>query len=227
MSQTMTPAKGRTNGSGRAHHAADDVVGTTARMAARNRGRVLLGCLVLVVSALFAAVLFSSASDRHAVLVVTRAIAPGQVLQSADLREEMVAVGPGVSAIPASDRSRVVGRTAAVALTPGALLNNGDLSDATTIDPSRAVLGAQLKAGQYPSGLRAGDRVLAYVIAAEGATGGNAASPEAIDATVVKVDQLSDDSSSIVVSLAVAPNDAGILTTAAARNRLTLVLAPR
>jgi len=187
---------------------------------------VLLGCLVLVVSALCAAVLFSNASDRHAVLVVTRPVAAGQVLQAADLREEMVAVDPGVSSIPAADRSRVVGRTAAVALTPGALLNAGELGDASTIDPALSVLGAQLKAGQYPSGLRAGDRALAYVIAAEGATG-DSTIPKPIDALVVKVEPLGDDSSSIVVSLGVAPGDAGIVASAAARNRLTLVLAPR
>jgi hypothetical protein len=223
--QSTTPTTSRTNGSSRVQPGPNDALGSTARMAARNRTRVLLGCLVLVISMLAAAVLFSNASDRHPVLVVSRAVAAGQVLQSADVRDEMVAVGPGVNTIPAADRTRVVGRTAAVALSPGGLLNNGQLTDGHQVDSSLAVLGASLKEGQYPSGLRSGDRVLAYVIPPDSASG-ESSIPKPIDATVVKVEQGVDSSGSIVVSVAVAPGDAGVLTAAAARNRLSLVLAP-
>lgn len=226
MPQSSTSTAVRPNGSARFQPSNGNTVGTTARLAARNRTRVLVGCLVLIVSALAAAVLYSNASNRQMVLAINRPIAVGQVVQNSDLRDVSVAVGPGVTTVPATERSHIVGRTAAVALVPGALLTPNQLGDGSPIDASLAIVGAQLKPGQYPSGLRAGDHVLAFVIPPDAAIG-ESTTPKAIDATVVRVDQGGDAATSIVVSLGVAPGDAGVVTTAAARNRLNIVLAPR
>lgn len=214
------------NGSGeRGRPAPPDHRRAMPRFTARKRSRILAGLVVLIVSSLAAAVLYADAGERRPVLAVARPVAAGQTIRAADLREVLVAADHGLDTLAANRRSQVIGRTAAVPLVPGSLLSGGQLAEGAIVDPDRAVVGALLKAGHYPAGLRAGDQVLAFIIPPDSATGDDPV-PAGVGAVVVEVREGSD-AASVTVSLAVDPNDAGALAIAAARGRLTLVRAPR
>lgn len=213
-----------TNGSSaRRRQPLQQAVGTTARASARNRSRILVGCLLALGCAFAAAVLYSDAGERRPVLVVARPVAAGQTIEATDLREVMVATDGDVETISASDRSDVVGRTASVPLAAGSMLTADQVGDSTLLDPSEAVLGAVLGEGLYPAELRAGDRVLLYEVpnaTDEGQAG------EALRATVVAVRE-GQAPGSVNATLSVAAADAGAVAMAAAQDRLIVVLAPR
>jgi len=212
------------NGSGLTRRAEiKDTPGSAARISARNRSRILVGCLVTVASAFTVAVLYSDAGERQSVLAVAQPVAAGQIIEADDLREVRVATDGSVSTVAATASADVVGRTASVALVPGALLTEDQFGDAPLFDPSEAVFGAVLAEGRYPVELRAGDRVLLYELPGSNDT----AKPiEAVRATVVAVRD-GQTPGSISATLSVAAGDAGAMATAAGQDRLILVLAPR
>jgi hypothetical protein len=211
------------NGSGPTRPAIKDTPGSAARISARNRSRILVGCLVTLASAFAVAVLYSDAGERRSVLAVAQPVAAGQVIEAGDLREVRVATDGGVSTVAATASADVVGRTAAVPLVPGALLTEEQFGDAPVFDPSEAVFGAVLAEGRYPVELRAGDRVLLYELP----DASEAAKPiEAVRATVVAVRD-GQTLGSISATVSVAAGDAGAMATAAGQDRLILVLAPR
>lgn len=225
MSSTKTTDRAATNGS--RPSPVGRPVGTTARTAARNRSRIALGAFVLVASALAAGLMYANLGDRQPVLAVARAVEAGQVIESADLREVLAAPVPGVRTVPAANRQAMVGRSAAVRLMPGALLHPAQLASATTRESGQAIVGAVLKPGLYPLGLRVGDEVLAVVVPIEGTPSTDSDVGPPMTAEVTAIQPASNPGSGLSVSLGVEPGDASMLATAAARGRLTLVLAPR
>lgn len=98
-------------------------------------------------------------SDKSPVLVVAEPLAAGQTITSDVVRSIPVAADAGVGMIDASLASKVIGRTAAVPLTPGTLLNVSDIGKATFPPAGQAELAVALRAGAYPLDLAAGDRV--------------------------------------------------------------------
>lgn len=199
------------------------VLGSAARSSARSRSRILIGCLVALVSAFAVALLYADAGERQPVLVVARPVAAGQTIEAGDLREVLVAADGDVQMIDAAERTQVVGRTASVPLAAGSILTPDQVGDSTLLDPSDAVFGALLGEGSYPVELRAGDRVLLYVLPSGEAEDGTT---EPVRATVVAVrDGLAPGSANATFS--VDAGDAGAAATAAGQDRLIVVLAPR
>jgi hypothetical protein len=225
--RTPTPVTG--NGAlRRGPLATAPATGTTAKAAARNRTRIVVGALLMVVSALAAGLLFAGLGDKHPVIGVARPVAVGQVIQEGDLTQTLAGAADGIRTMPWSSRTSVVGKTAAVGLVPGSLLNPSQLATGTAIDPGDAVVGAVLKPGQFPVGLRPGDKVLAIVLPPEAATDtGQGRIEPPVTATVASIATLPDSGGGLSVSLAVSPGDAAALAVAGARGRLSLVLAPR
>ncbi len=198
------------------------------RPPSRNRARVAAGVILLAVSALAAVLLYGDLGDRRPVLAAARPVAAGQVIQDSDLREVRVATDSGVGTVPAAGKGRVVGRPAAVALVPGGLLTAGQLADGPVLPSGSAVIGATLKPGQFPGGLRSGDSVLVVVMPAEElATSVETAPPIPVRATVVATDRIPDSSGAVSISLAVPSAQASGLAVGGARGRLALVLEPR
>lgn len=198
-----------------------------SRGSGRGRGRLAAGVAVLGVSALAAVALYGSVGDRQPVLAVARPVAAGQAIAAPDLTVVRVAADPGVRTIPASQRSRIVGRSAGVALAPGALLAPAQLADGPTLPPGSVVVGALLKPGQFPLGLRPGDSVLvvplvpATQVALLGGPAADAAKP--IRATVAAVEKVSDAGGSTTVSLAVVSELAPTVAAAGAEGRLSVM----
>lgn len=227
---STTTAPGALNGNGALRAPSPPAGGPTPRtkqMASRQRTRMILGLLLVLGSALAAAVLYANVGNRHAVLVVDRSVPVGQEITAADLGEALVSGDGAVRAtIPSADAGRIVGRFAAVDLVAGSFLASGHLADGPLAGSDDAVIGATLREGQYPLGVTDGDRVLAVVLPPESAPAEETPDAVPVEATVVAVGELSD-LGGIAVSLAVQPDDAPRVAIAGARGRLALVVVPR
>jgi hypothetical protein len=200
----------------------------TQRASARSRSRVLLGALVLAVGALGGAVILGNAGHRHPVVVAVRAVAAGEVIQARDLTTAHMAADAGVATVPGGDEASLVGRVATVALVPGAVVAPEDVGAGRGPGGGQAVIGATLKPGQAPIGLRAGDGVLIVSMPSQSQAGtGTATQATPSSGTVVAVASIPDSGGSVTVSLAVPPQAAAALAVAGAQGNLALVLEPR
>lgn len=188
---------------------------------ARRPGLIATAVLLIVGFALTGALLVSRAGDTSQVLVVARPVAAGHVISAADLGVVRVA-GP-VRAIGAGDVSTVVGRTAAVGLVGGQVLNRDMLAAAAVPAANQAMIGLALRPGQFPAdGLAVGDQVLAVVIPAATDT---AATP-ARALTTAEVYGLRADptnSSATLVTLLLPLNQANQVLSQSAVGRIGLV----
>jgi hypothetical protein len=186
---------------------------------------VVVGVLLVIGCALA----FTDASlhlgSREQVLVVAQPLAAGQVLTPGDLRAAKVSTGSGLAAIPATEESRVVGRSVAVPLVAGALLTSGEVGSASPVGSGLDVVALALKAGSFPPDLAAGDRVQVVPVSSPSNSAsaiGTAGSPVA--ATVLAVEAAPAASNSgTVFSLQVAKSDAAEVASLAAANEASLV----
>lgn len=185
----------------------------------RNRGRIAAGALLLAASALLAVAIYSSVGDRKPVLALSQVVDPGAVIEADDLTVVRVAVDANVATVPASQRSAVVGQRAAVRLFPGMLLSQAAIARGPVLPPGSSVIGAIVRSGQYPMGLRPGDEVL--VVVTGGTSGGAPSDP--VPATIVSVSS-SSGADGTAISLAVPSREAPRLAVAGAEARLVLVV---
>lgn len=137
-------------------------LGVVAPRAPRRRAAVIgvvIGLLLAVVCALGFSAILGSVDKRSSVLVTTRPMVPGQRFTAADLGVAKVGADSGVETVAAADRGRIVGRVAAFGVPQGALLTSKHISSSPAIEAGSAVVGLALRAGQFPAGVRPGDRV--------------------------------------------------------------------
>ena len=195
--------------------------------AGRNRSRVALGAFLILTLSLAFAITYSNGHERTPVLAVARSVAPGAVIAAADLREVGISSDRGLQPIPAAERNRVVGRTAAVALSPGTLLTNAQLASGPSVGPGRAVVGVALKPGQFPPELRVGDAVTIVLAAAGDAAsvdGGTGAAAVSVEGRISGVTPSSGGGPETVVSLDVADKVAPAIAIAAGRSQVSVIL---
>lgn len=202
-----------------------------------TRGRrqiplVVVGVLLVVGGALAFADASLHLGSRQEVLVVSHSVAAGDVLTARDVSVVRVSTGSGVSVIPLSSESSVIGRPVAVPLVAGALLTRGEVGTTSPVGAGSDVVAVGLKAGQYPPALAAGDRVLVVsvtsptsVVAPSDAGGSTpSSSGGSVSATVLKVDVPSADSQNpTVFSLRVSSAGVGKVATLAAAGDASLV----
>lgn len=189
----------------------------------RSTARIAIGVLVVALSALGAAVLFSSAADRVTVIGVARDVPIGRKITEEDLREVSIAGGSGLQSIPADDAATVIGRTASVQLIGGSLLNPGQLADGPSLPEGTVIVGAVLKGGQYPVGLSIGDTVDVVETTSPDASG--VGEPVVRGrATVTNIAEPDDGQSQLLVSLAVPSDAATAVSSAGAAGRISLVV---
>lgn len=152
--------------------AARDVPGDRLPRPPRRRraGLASLSLLMIVGGAAGAGLLAVRLDDRSPVLVAAGHIGAGQQIRAEDLATTSVAAD-GVSLIPASEASQLIGRYAATDIPAGRLLDPQMISTTGLLKQGRAAIGVVLKPGHAPaSGLRAGDVVqLIRVIDGKGA----------------------------------------------------------
>lgn len=222
---TRTAARnGSTPTSGAPHAAAQRSSPPAQRPAARrNTARVAVGVVVMALSALGAATVFSSAADRTVVIGIARDVPPGAEITAADLREVSISTGSGVSVVPAERASDVVGRTASVPLTAGSLLHPDQLTDGPVLAEGTVLVGAALKSGQFPVGLGIGDAVEIVETTPPDASGSGDAVSRGTG-TVTDLSESIDGQSSRTVSIAVPAEQAAVISAAGAAGRISLVV---
>lgn len=189
----------------------------------RNTTRIAIGLMVLVVSVLATLTLYSSAGDRHTVIAVRRDVAAGKTITIGDLKEVSISADASVSTMPAADAERVIGEVAAVPLAAGSLLTSNQVGAAPELAAGEAMVGAVLKAGQYPSGLQIGSTVGIVDVPTINATG--VSEPVRLGTgRVSDITESSNDGTTVVVSLIVADTTAESVASAGAAGRLSLVV---
>jgi hypothetical protein len=194
----------------------------------RRPAIVLVGLLLILVGAAVTAQLFLQVGGRTAVLAVARPVTAGHPITGQDLTEVRISVDPALRAVPASERSRVVGQVATVDLLPRSLLTREALATASVPGAGQAIVGVALKAGQMPSALKAGDHVM-LVLTPPAGSGGTAAPPGPAgrvlveDAEVFDLRQAETDQAT-VASVVVARGEAADVARAQATGQVSLVL---
>ncbi|WP_157902557.1 flagellar biosynthesis protein FlgA [Frankia sp. KB5] len=183
----------------------------------RRRLPYLLLGVVLVIGCAAAGLLVGArVGSRAPVLVLARPVAVGQVLVAADVREVRISAD-GLDTIPAGSKDTVLGRPVAFSLPAGTVLSRVAVGAAQVPARGEAIAAVALKAGQFPTGLSAGSRVVVVVAPAASAvsTAGSAGAARSWPATVVAV-VAADTDQTTVVSLQLAEADARALAAAPA-----------
>ena len=204
-----------------------------------NGGRVLpparqrsiplavMGVLLCFVGALVFGAVHLRLDQRKVVLAIAHPVAAGQVINNSDLRTVRISAS-GVATISETERSTVVGHIAAVPLAPGSLVVRSQLGSSASVPTGQAIVGVAVKDGQFPAGLRAGDRVFLVDTGSGRAASGN--SPAArllsdqLTGTVVSVANSPDASGVTAISVRVGQADAAAVATTSAAGQLSLVV---
>ncbi|MET9669620.1 SAF domain-containing protein [Streptomyces sp. NPDC006475] len=173
--------------------------------------------------------------ERTPVLAVAQSVAAGDVIKESDLTDASVSLDPALKPFPAGERNKVVGKRAAVALVPGALLSHGQVTDRSLVQDGEQLVGIGLKPDRLPATrLSAGDRVLVVYTPADGSadqapnSGADAAAmePTAVTARVVRVGEPQQATGDLVVDVAVPQAQGPGLAAQAATGRIALVVEP-
>lgn len=215
-SDEIGPHPPTTNGSGRPEPLP---IAPPRTLRSRVPQAVLAG-LLIVGGGLGGLLLFNRYNQRTPAVVVVAPVAHGGQLERDDLAITEVAVDTGVVTVGSLDQ--VVGRFAANDLAPGELLSPADVAtEDQLVTGAESVVGLLLEPGAYPTTrLVAGDRVDVFAPDRGG-------EPLASDLIVFDVVPSSSDGRTLLVSLIVADDGAGIVFDAAAEGGVRLALRGR
>lgn len=177
---------------------------------------------------LLAAYAYTSLDRTQAVLVLVDDVARGATIEQSDISVVRLSVDPALSAVAATDESRIVGSRAAADLWAGTLVTEGSIAESVVPVTGESMVGVSLTSAQMPSEpLYAGDEVR-LVLTPEGVdgSGGLGQTLRTIDAAVVNVSRVAETGST-VVDVTVASDEAAELAAVAARGGVALVLDTR
>lgn len=127
----------------------------------RERKPALAALAVLLVlgGALASTLLVIQSGERVSAIRVTQQVGTGQPLPEAALQEVQIA-DTGIDYVPWSRRLEVLRTFAAATILPGTLLTERmTVTASQELGPGKAKVGLALRPGQFPAGLREGDRV--------------------------------------------------------------------
>jgi hypothetical protein len=187
----------------------------------RSYTRIAIGVVVLGLSTLGVVSLRSGDSASTIALVVNRTVASGERINASDVRSIRVPATIDAHVVPAAELNRVVGRTAGTTLKRGSLLSAGQLAR-TDGQPGTAVVGATLKAGQFPTTLGVGDRVL-VVTTSDNPNSLDVGAASSTRGVVVDLVQGASGTGTSVVSLRVDAQDAPTVAVAGGSGHVNLV----
>jgi len=190
----------------------------------RNRTRIGVGVVVIVLSVLGVVTLVSRGAQRQTVLALVADVPAGTAITSGDLATVELPVDAGLPVIKADQAPTLVGQTATVTLLRGTLLNRSHLSTAARVPAGMSLIGAVLNPGQYPPGLREGDQV--ELIQTPPVTAGPSDQTVRNLGTgeVRAIAEPPTGASALVVSLLVADDSADAVAAAGAQGRISLVV---
>ncbi|MEU7031468.1 SAF domain-containing protein [Streptomyces sp. NPDC046275] len=229
MSKTAVPAGA---GPVPAQAAPPQIPSATAGFRARRRrpGMYALAVALIAAGGSGGFLAFQATGERTPVLAVAQSVQAGDVIKDSDLIEAQVQLDPALKPVPAADRDKVVGKRAAVALTPGSMLTQGQVTTRTLVKPGERLVGIGLKAAQMPATrLSPGDKVLVVATPADGQTtpagkDGDRPEPQQIAARIVRVGEKQASTGDTVVDVAVPSQFGPALAAQAATGNVALVV---
>ncbi len=188
----------------------------------RRWGRIGAGAAAAVLGAWVFAALYLSAGDRTDVLVLAHDIGRLEVIDRSDLRVVRMSNDSDVESIEAARLDDFVGRVAGTDLVSGSLLAEGQILPAgrDLLGAHEAVVGVLLGPGDSPvRSLRRGTPVLVVVRPAAGSQGDT----EEIEGWVFDASGEPLNTRERPIELAVPRDKAGLISAAAADQRVTIV----
>lgn len=164
-------------------------------------------------------------------LAVSQRVEVGGTVAAEDITTVRITVDPALKPIKAGDSKTVIGKYAAVALTPGTLLTSAQLTDQAVPGPGKQLVGMSLSEDRVPSQrLVPGDPVLLVITADDNpvaspqqAQQGNGAAPQTIRATVVDV-RTGVKEGSTLLNVAVLNRDGPLVAARSAQGRIVVAL---
>jgi Flp pilus assembly protein CpaB len=197
-----------------------------ARVAQVGRRRQLSVAIVGAFLVVGGALAFADASlhlgSRQGVLVTTRALTAGEVLDTSDLTTAAISTNSGLQFVAANEESIVVGRPLAVPLVAGVPITTGEVGSLSSVVAGSDVVAVLLKPGGYPPSLSPGDRVEVVPVAPTGSVA--PPSTNSLPATVLSVSaDPSDADGSSVIGLQVQSSLAATVAQLAAAGEASLV----
>ncbi|MEU5096869.1 hypothetical protein [Streptomyces sp. NPDC020996] len=231
-------------GAGRSAAPAQPSVGERLPTPPRERKPALaaLAVLLILVGALGATTLVLQAGDRIEVVKVTKEIPAGGSVTNDNVTSVMVAHDSGIHYVEWSQLATLK-KLKAVNTIPAGVVAVGEMfGDDAGVQAGKATVGLSLKAGQYPSGLEAGDTVAAYRVGSDtnssnsnsnsgtgnssASAGGGSVIVEQARVSYVQPQKSSDlvSSTNLPVTLTVDSDKAAALAQAASDGEVALVL---
>jgi hypothetical protein len=192
----------------------------------RRTGVLAVGVALVALGGLGAAYLTQVVGDTVPVVAVVRDVAPGEVVQAADLTIADISTDPALSPVPAAQLPSVIGQRAAVALTAGSLLTEAAITSVVVPAQGQSLVGVALTAAQLPAEpLQPGDRV--RIVDTPTTQGEPPTTAPATIAGVVASTVGPDDTGLTVVNVTVPAGQAADLAARVATGRVALILDSR
>lgn len=195
--------------------------------ASRERKPALFAVAILLVAlgAGAAGLLVIRASAQVQAIEIVQAVNQNAQIPAGAMEEVGVPAGSALSYVPWSDAAAVEKDFTVTTIPAGTLLTAKMLSGSNTSTAGQDLIGLSLKAGQVPTLLQPGDTVEAFSIGTScNTTEGQVLAPQA---QVTEVSgSVAAAGSSEVVTLAVQPGNAQLMTCSAANGNVGLALLP-
>lgn len=190
-------------------------------------GLLGLALLLIALGGLGAAYAVTSVRATGEYLAVARPVSVGTAIVAEDLMVVQLGGGQGLKPISAADADKVVGKRAAVPLSPGSLLTPEQITDAQLLGPGQQQVALGLTADQIPAKrLRPGDKIL--LIGAPADKDAGTAGATRYEGVIVDTATPDDDAlvanDMVVVYVSVAAKDAAAVALLHAQNRISVVL---
>ena len=228
-------------GAGRSAAPAQPSVGDRLPTPPRERKPALaaLAVLLILVGALGATMLVLRAGDRIEVVKVTQEIPAGGAVTDSNVTSVMVAKDSGIHYVEWSQLAGLKKLKAVNTIPAGAVAVGEMFGDQSGVGEGKALVGLSLKAGQYPSGIEAGDVVAAYRVLNDTGSNSNSSSSSSSSsagsnsliverATVASVPKEGGDdlvsSTNKAITVTVDSDKAAALAQAASNGQVALVL---
>jgi hypothetical protein len=202
----------------------------------RKPALAALAVLLILGGALVSTSLVLSSGDTVSAIAMARDVQPGQQISRADLREVKVAENGGLQFVrwTPGNVTAVTKAYARVPLVKGSLLHTSQATGHSMLENGKVAVGLTLKPGQFPNDLKEGALVRAYLAGpGDAATAGSrtrVGEPLVEQAWVQRIfgsdDKKRQAGSDTLVTVVVDEQEAAVLTPAAARGDVALVLLP-
>jgi hypothetical protein len=194
----------------------------------RRPALAALAVLLILGGALASGLIALRSGERSDYLVLRSGVQAGERIGATDLGVARIA-GTGASAIPATQRARVIGQYARTRLFTGTLLTPAMLSAGSLVPSNAAVVGLMLSPERRPAGgLARGDIVAVYTVPRPDEGGGEATTLlSAVEVVEVANVRTGGSTASLAVSVLVPSGQAQELTLRSTLNQLAVArLAP-